>query len=86
MEEKKPYYCPDCRSNRVKFSVITSYSQKFLKNAVTGAIEEYYNPEQVEAPELKIQCSVCGFVGNEMRFIKQAERQPRTQTITNSFV
>jgi hypothetical protein len=72
-----PYYCPDCRSNRVKFSVISSYSQAILKDALSGSITEYKEPQLIVEPEPMIQCMVCNFIGNEMRFIKQAQRQPR---------
>jgi hypothetical protein len=75
-----PYFCPDCRSNRVKFSVITSYSQAFLKDAVSGSIQEYKETKPIDQPEPMIQCMVCSFIGNEMRFIKQAERVPRVST------
>lgn len=78
--EEKPYFCPNCRSNRVKFSVITSYSQAFVKDALTGSIKEYRDPSPIEEPEPTIQCQVCSFIGNEMRFIKQADRNPRTAT------
>lgn len=82
--EQKPYFCPNCRSNRVKFSIISSYSQKFLKDAVTGSVQELSDPQQLEESESTIQCQVCSFTGNEMRFIKQAEREPRTATQINS--
>lgn len=82
--EQKPYFCPNCRSNRVKFSIISSYSQKFLKDAVTGSVQELSDPQQLEESEPTIQCLVCSFTGNEMRFIKQAEREPRTATQINS--
>lgn len=78
--QTKPYFCPNCRSNRVKFSVFSSARQSFFKDAVTGEITEQYEPVQVDPSEPDIQCNVCGFVGNEMRFIKQAEREPRVMT------
>ncbi|MNI41986.1 hypothetical protein D3C73_962550 [compost metagenome] len=84
MMEEKPYFCPNCRSNRVKFSVITSYSQAFMKDALSGNVTEYKEPDPVPEAEPTIQCSVCSFVGNELRFIKQAEREPRTATVITS--
>lgn len=75
--EDKPYFCPNCRSNRVKFSVISSYSRRFLKDAMTGAIQEISEPDEIQESEPTIQCQVCSFTGNELRFIKQAERDPR---------
>jgi Zn finger protein HypA/HybF involved in hydrogenase expression len=81
--QEKPYYCPNCRSNRVKFSIVSSTSQRFLKDAVTGSIIEQFEVNSVEQSEPSIQCMVCNFTGNEMRFIKQAEREPRVMTDTN---
>ncbi|WP_213411287.1 hypothetical protein [Xylanibacillus composti] len=81
--QTKPYFCPNCRSNRVKFSMISSARQHFMKDAITGEVKEQHEPEQIEQPEPDIQCNVCGFVGNEMRFIKQAEREPRVMTETS---
>mgnify|MGYP001215870875 CR=1 FL=1 len=82
--QDKPYFCPNCRSNRVKFSVISSTSQNIMKDAVTGEITEQEPPQTVSMQEPNIQCRVCGFIGNEMRFIKQAERNPRVMTETVS--
>ncbi|WJH33256.1 hypothetical protein MJA45_12080 [Paenibacillus aurantius] len=73
----QPYYCPSCRSNRYKFKQVITYTQPFYKDAVTGEVVERMEPELVHEPEAVIQCQVCGFEGNELRFIKQAEREPR---------
>jgi DNA-directed RNA polymerase subunit RPC12/RpoP len=80
--QEKPYFCPNCRSNRVKFSVITRSAQSFMKDAISGEVTSNTEAEEFEQSEPDIQCNVCSFVGNEMRFIKQAEREPRTQTMT----
>ncbi|WP_282941788.1 hypothetical protein [Paenibacillus sp. RC67] len=81
--QEKPYFCPNCRSNRIKFSVISSFSQRFLKDAISGTVQEVNDPQQIQDSEPMIQCLVCNFTGNELRFIKQAEREPRTMTPTN---
>lgn len=81
--EEKPYFCPNCRSNRVKFSIITTYAQSLVKDALTGSLSNLNEPEQIEDSEPNIKCQVCGFIGNELRFIKQAEREPRIMTQTN---
>lgn len=75
--QDKPYFCPNCRSNRVKFNVVTMYSQSFMKDALTGVISVADDAQQVAEQEPNIQCRVCGFTGNELRFIRQAEREPR---------
>ena len=76
-KQDKPYFCPNCRSNRVKFNVVTTYTQSFMKDASTGWVSVTDEPLAVEEHEPNIQCRVCGFTGNELRFIKQAEREPR---------
>jgi rubredoxin len=78
--QTKPYFCPNCRSNRVKFSVLSSAVQSMMKDAITGEITTMSEQQEVEQPDPNIQCNVCGFVGNELRFIKQAEREPRQAT------
>ena len=81
--QEKPYFCPNCRSNRTKFRVLSTTFQSFLKEAITGVVHNVTDPVTVEEAEPTIGCLVCGFTGNEMRFIKQAEREPRVETPTN---
>lgn len=77
----EPYFCPNCRSNRVKFSFIRQTTQEIMKDAVNGIITEHKHVEELEEP-LLVRCRVCQFTGDEMRFIKQAEREPRVMTPT----
>jgi hypothetical protein len=74
-----PYFCPNCRSNRVKFSLISSVKQRIRKDAGTGAILERFDAEFAETSEPTVQCEVCSFIGNEQRFVKQAQREPLPQ-------
>ncbi len=75
--QENPYFCPNCRSNRIKFNVISNFSRSILKDAVSGAVVEESEAQQMAQSEPEIQCRVCGFIGNEMRFVRQAEREPR---------
>ena len=75
--QEKPYFCPNCRSNRVKFGLVTRMRQSIRKDAVTGVVTERSEPVPMEAAEPTVMCEVCGFTGNEMRYIRQAEREPR---------
>lgn len=77
MMQEKPYFCPNCRSNRVKFNIITTMAQRCMKDAVTGEIMSIDEPQMIEESEATVQCLVCRFTGNEMRFIRQAKREPR---------
>ncbi|WNR46630.1 hypothetical protein [Paenibacillus roseipurpureus] len=49
--QEKPYFCPNCRSNRIKFNVITSYAQSFMKDAHSGHFMEFHDPNVVPEPE-----------------------------------
>jgi protein-arginine kinase activator protein McsA len=82
--QSKPYYCPNCRSNRTKFKLISSYSQQFMKDAVTGEVQDLQEPMKMDEMEATVACLVCGFTSNEMRFVKQAERDPRTASISQA--
>ena len=75
--QQKPYFCPNCRSNRTKFRVLFTASQSFLKEPLTGEVHDLSEPVMNEEAEPTIGCQVCGFIGNELRFVKQAEREPR---------
>lgn len=74
---EQPYFCPNCRSNRVKFNLITTHSQAFMKDPRNGTITEMANDEFLPNTDPDIQCRVCSFIGNELRFIKLAETEPR---------
>ncbi len=81
MLQDKPYFCPNCKSNRIKFNVIASTTRRFLKDALTGSILEMEEPQTVQEQEPVVECLVCHFVGNEMRFVKQAEKEPRVPSL-----
>lgn len=81
--QQKPYFCPQCRSNRTKFRMLTTTYQSFVKDAVTGSTENMTGPITVQESEPTIGCLVCGFTSNEMRFVRQAEREPRLETVVD---
>lgn len=78
--DNKPYFCPNCRSNRVKFNLLKRTKSSFMKDALNGEISQIEDPVLIEDPEPFIECRVCGFEGNEQRFVRQAEREPRLPT------
>lgn len=75
--QEKPYFCPNCCANRTKFKVITSYSQQLKKDPISGTIHDLQDAEQLVESDPAITCMVCNFTGNELRFVKQAGRDPR---------
>lgn len=82
--ETNPYFCPNCRSNRTKFSLITSQSQDIIKNAISGEIESTDEPYGIELTQPQVKCRICSFEGNEQRFVNQAMREPRPTSSATS--
>ncbi|MBT2639468.1 DNA alkylation repair protein [Bacillus sp. ISL-39] len=76
----KPYRCPNCKTNRTRFNMISQVPQPVKLNPQSGEIVEQYSNDQLEpfhlqykGPELKIQCAACGLVEDEKTFAKFGE-------------
>lgn len=76
-----PYRCPNCKTNRTRFNMITQVPQAVKLNPQSGDVVEQYSSDQLEpfhlpykGPELKIQCAACGLVEDEKTFAKFGER------------
>lgn len=76
-----PYRCPNCKTNRTRFNMITQVPQAVKLNPQSGEVIEQYSSDQLEpfhlpykGPELKIQCAACGLVEDERTFAKFGER------------
>ena len=76
-----PYRCPNCKTNRTRFNMITQVPQAVKLNPQSGEVIEQYSSDQLEpfhlpykGPELKIQCATCGLVEDERTFAKFGER------------
>lgn len=76
----KPYRCPNCKTNRTRFNMISQVPQPVKLNPQSGEIVEQYSNDQLEpfhlpykGPELKIQCAACGLVEDEITFAKFGE-------------
>ncbi|MGA9228159.1 MAG: DNA alkylation repair protein [Mesobacillus sp.] len=75
-----PYRCPNCKTNRTRFNMITQIPQAVKLNPQSGEVVEQYSNDQLEpfhlpyrGPELKIQCAACGLVEDEKTFAKFGE-------------
>lgn len=76
----KPYRCPNCKTNRTRFNMISQVPQPVKLNPQSGEIVEQYSNDQLDpfhlpykGPELKIQCAACGLVEDEKTFAKFGE-------------
>jgi len=77
-----PYFCPHCKSNRIKFHVINRVSYQIKKDAFDGEVVFMGEPEPFETiqGDTEVECMNCNFRGYEMMFVKAAEREPRIRT------
>ncbi len=75
----RPYYCPQCRSNRMSFRLFYRLVQPVRKDPYTGAVIEAAPGPRPAVPEeagLEVQCPVCNFRAPESIFVAAAAREP----------
>jgi rubredoxin len=75
-----PYLCPNCKTNKTRFNLITQVPQSVKLDPQTGEIVQEYDSNQLDpfhlpykGPNRKVQCAVCGLIDEEQSFIKRAE-------------
>ena len=76
----KPYLCPTCKSNRMRFTVIEQtpryvrldpQSGELVAELSRDELDTFHQPYKGES--YMIQCGICGTTEQEVRFIKMAE-------------
>jgi len=73
------YHCPNCKTNRTRFTIVEQHPRIVKLDAETGEIIEEYSVENKDpfhlayrGPNVKIQCGVCGLLEDEEMFAKYA--------------
>lgn len=80
---RRAYTCPICRTNSSHFSLVYKMSQEITKDPDSGRtlflsdeLETVTRPDG--QPDLDVCCGVCGYVGQEASFVREAKRdRPR---------
>lgn len=75
----KPYHCPNCKTNKIRFNIIEQQPKIVKLNANTGEVVSTHTLENIEpfhmtyrGPPFKVQCGVCGLLEEQEMFIKYA--------------
>lgn len=76
------YLCPHCNTNRTWFNQIEQVSTSVKKDPNTGEVVEQLldggMPPYAFAyngPHIKVQCGICGLIGEEEMFIRSAQNK-----------
>lgn len=76
------YTCPVCRTNSSEFSLVYKLIQDIIKDPYSGKTTFVSDELEMMArpdgqPDLDIRCGVCGYVGQEAAFARQARQGER---------
>ncbi|HET7579459.1 MAG TPA: DNA alkylation repair protein [Bacillales bacterium] len=81
----EPYLCPSCNSNRTWFNKIEQLDTTVKMDPQTGEVVEEFSDSSLppfvfpyKGAQYKIQCGICGLIGDENQFIKNAQHQSKT--------
>jgi uncharacterized Zn finger protein len=74
----RAYKCPICRSNSEQFALVYKMAQEITKDPDSG--ETLFYADELETltkidgqPDLDVRCMMCGYVGQETAFMKEAQ-------------
>ncbi|WP_139489419.1 hypothetical protein [Brevibacillus dissolubilis] len=80
-----PYFCPVCKSNRMRFTIIEQVPRyvrlhpqtgEMVAEILQGDLDAFHNPYRGD--NFLVQCGVCSTIANEERFIKTAQNANAT--------
>ncbi len=81
------YCCPNCKTNRSRFTIIEQHPRIVKVDADTGDIMKEFTLENKDpfhltyrGPDRRIQCGVCGLLEDEEMFKKFATYQRKEIT------
>ncbi|NSL52243.1 DNA alkylation repair protein [Calidifontibacillus erzurumensis] len=80
-----PYCCPNCGTNRTRFTIIEQIPKPVKMDPQTGEIIQEYSIQFMDpfhlpyrGPSYKVQCGVCGLIEDERQFESFAKNNRRS--------
>lgn len=80
VEAEAPYFCPMCKGNRDRFTLIFKIAREIEKDPKTGVVRYVADEFRLMSPpgpeELEVRCLACGYTAGERTFQRAARNDP----------